>query len=69
MDPREYCSKHGFRAHLDKAVSTAQQLASKGPLRPVHRRRRFPSSQGELPAVQSLMMFKICSQVCSTEQI
>ncbi|KAJ9593196.1 hypothetical protein L9F63_015241, partial [Diploptera punctata] len=45
VDPKEYCSSQGLRPYLDKTVSTAQQLASKGPLRPVPRRRRVSSSQ------------------------
>ncbi|XP_069676471.1 transforming growth factor beta receptor type 3-like [Periplaneta americana] len=54
VDPRQYCSRQSLRPFLDKAVSTAQQLASKGPLRPVPRRRRVPTvqvaSSSEAPA-------------------
>ncbi|KDR22250.1 TGF-beta receptor type III [Zootermopsis nevadensis] len=45
VDPKQYCSRQSLRPYLDKAVSTAQQLASKGPLRPVPRRRRVPNLQ------------------------
>ncbi|GFG36315.1 hypothetical protein Cfor_06722, partial [Coptotermes formosanus] len=45
VDPKQYCSRQSLRPYLDKAVSTAQQLARKGPLRPVPRRRRVPSLQ------------------------
>jgi hypothetical protein len=47
VDPKKYCSRQSLRPYLDKTVSTAQQLASKGPLRPVPRRRRVPSLQGK----------------------
>lgn len=48
VDSKQYCSRQSLRPYLDKAVSTAQQLASKGPLLPVPRRRRVPSQQGKV---------------------
>ena len=48
VDSKQYCSRQSLRPYLDKAVSTAQQLASKGPLLPVPRRRRVPSLQGKV---------------------
>ncbi|PSN47118.1 hypothetical protein C0J52_14484 [Blattella germanica] len=47
IDGETFQTIQGLRPYVDKFVSTAQQLASKGPLRPVPRRRRVPSLQAE----------------------
>ncbi|XP_068083102.1 transforming growth factor beta receptor type 3 [Anabrus simplex] len=44
VDSKQYCSSKSLRPYLDKAVSTAQQLATQGPLLPVLRRRKVSSS-------------------------
>nr|CAD7406516.1 unnamed protein product [Timema poppensis] len=54
VDPVEYCSHQSLRPYLDKAVSTAQQLVTVGPLTPVAKRVKPLTSYGVLMTSEML---------------